>query len=90
MALKRMGFENRLVAHGMRSLASTILNEEGFYGDLVESALSHEDKNQVRRAYNKADYLKGRTEMMQWWSNHIEAASLGNLSMSSWYNKQPA
>lgn len=86
MALKRMGFENRLVAHGMRALASTILNEEGFYGDLVESALAHEDKNQVRRAYNKADYLKSRTEMMQRWSDHIEAASLGNLSLSSWCN----
>ena len=90
MALKRMGFENRLVAHGMRALASTILNEEGFYGDLVESALAHEDKNQVRRAYNKADYLKGRTDMMQWWSNHIEAAASGNVSLSSTYQKQPA
>lgn len=90
MALKRMGFENRLVAHGMRSLASTILNEEGFYGDLVESALAHEDKNQVRRAYNKADYLKGRTEMMQWWSNHIEEAAKGNVSLSTLHRKQPA
>jgi integrase len=81
MALKRMGFENRLVAHGMRSLASTILNEEGFYGDLVESALAHEDKNQVRRAYNKAGYLKGRRDMMQWWSDHIEASGIGNLSL---------
>ncbi|KKO48144.1 integrase [Arsukibacterium sp. MJ3] len=81
MALKRMGFANRLVAHGMRSLASTILNEEGFYGDLVESALAHEDKNQVRRAYNKAGYLKGRRDMMQWWSDHIEASGIGNLSL---------
>jgi integrase len=81
MALKRMGFANRLVAHGMRALASTILNEHGFYGDLVESALAHEDSNQVRRAYNKADYLKGRTEMMQWWSDHIEASGVGNLSL---------
>lgn len=83
MALKRMGFANRLVAHGMRSLASTTLNEAGFYGDLVESALAHEDKNQVRRAYNKAGYLKGRREMMQWWSNHIESSALGNLSLAA-------
>ncbi|MDP2715501.1 integrase domain-containing protein [Rheinheimera sp.] len=83
MALKRMGFANRLVAHGMRSLASTTLNEEGFYGDLVESALAHEDKNQVRRAYNKAGYLKGRRDMMQWWSDHIESSARGSLSLAA-------
>lgn len=83
MALKRIGFANRLVAHGMRSLASTTLNEEGFYGDLVESALAHEDKNQVRRAYNKAGYLKGRRDMMQWWSDHIESSARGSLSLAA-------
>jgi integrase len=90
MALKRMGFANRLVAHGMRSLASTTLNEAGFYGDLVESALAHEDKNQVRRAYNKAGYLKGRREMMQWWSNHIQAAAQGNVSLAVVPEYKPA
>lgn len=90
MALKRMGFANRLVAHGMRSLASTTLNEAGFYGDLVESALAHEDKNQVRRAYNKAGYLKGRREMMQWWSDHIKAAAQGNVSLAVVPEYKPA
>ena len=47
MALKRMGFEGELVAHGLCSIASTTLNP----------ALAHVDKNKVRRAYNRADYL---------------------------------
>ena len=72
MALKRMGYENRLVAHGLRALGSTILNEHGFDYDLVEAALAHIDKNEVRAAYNRADYIKRRTPMMAWWSAHIE------------------
>lgn len=74
VALKRMGFQGRLTAHGMRSLASTTLNEEGFDADLIEAALAHVDKNSVRSAYNRADYLKRRRSMMEWWSEHIERA----------------
>ncbi|NVJ62193.1 MAG: tyrosine-type recombinase/integrase [Gammaproteobacteria bacterium] len=71
MAIKRMGYKGRLVAHGLRSLASTILNEEGFDPDLIESALAHVDKNEVRRAYNRAKYLERRKEMMEWWSDYL-------------------
>ena len=70
-ALKRMGFQNILVAHGLRALGSTILNERGFDPDLIESALAHTDKNEVRRAYNRAQYLARRREMMEWWSEHL-------------------
>ena len=55
MALKRMGFEGRLVSHGMRSMASTILNEHGWDPGLMEVALAHVDKDLVRSAYNRAD-----------------------------------
>lgn len=71
MALKRMGYGRRLVAHGLRALASTTLNEQGFDGDIIESALAHQDPNEVRRAYNRAEYLDRRRELMNWWSNHI-------------------
>jgi len=74
MALKRMGFENQLVAHGLRSIASTILNEKGFDSDLIEAALAHTGKNEVRNAYNRALYLERRKPMMQWWSNYIDMA----------------
>jgi integrase len=82
MALKRMGFENQLVAHGLRSLASTILNEEGFDPDVIEAALAHTGKNEVRNAYNRAIYLERRKPMMQWWSDHIEQAATGNMSLT--------
>ena len=70
-ALRDMGFRGRLVAHGMRALASTTLNEEGFDHDVIESALAHKDENEVRAAYNRAQYLDRRRSMMEWWSKKI-------------------
>ena len=72
MALKRMGFGGRLVAHGLRALASTTLNEHGFEPDVIEAALAHVDRNEVRAAYNRAEYLERRKVMMFWWSDEIE------------------
>jgi hypothetical protein len=71
MALKRMGFQDRLVSHGMRSMASTILNEHGWDPELIEVALAHVDKDEVRSACNRADYIERRRPMMAWWSEHI-------------------
>lgn len=82
MALKRMGFAGRLVSHGLRSLASTTLNEQGFDRDLIEASLAHVDDNQVRSAYNRTDYLERRRPMMSWWSEHIEEAARGSLSVT--------
>ncbi len=76
MALKRMGFKGLLVSHGLRALASTTLNEQPqFAGDVVEAALAHVDKDKVRAAYNRTQYIEPRREMMHWWSGHIEQAS---------------
>ena len=83
MALKRMGFEGRLVSHGMRSMASTILNEHGWDPELIEVALAHVDKDEVRSAYNRADYIERRRPMMKWWSEHIKEAATGNLSIAA-------
>lgn len=52
-ALKRIGYGGKLVAHGLRSIASTALNENNFNPDVIETALAHTDKNEVRRAYNR-------------------------------------
>jgi len=82
MALKRMGFENQLVAHGMRALASTTLNEQGFDPELIEAALAHTGKNQVRNAYNRATYIERRLPLMNWWSEHIQKAATGNMSLT--------
>lgn len=82
MALKRMGYAGLLVSHGLRALASTTLNEQSFDPDIIESALSHVDKNEVRRAYNRAQYLEQRRTLMNWRSAHIEKAAIGNMSMT--------
>lgn len=83
MALKRMGFQDRLVSHGMRSMASTILNEHGWDPELIEVALAHVDKDEVRSAYNRADYIERRRPLMAWWSEHIQKAATGSLSASA-------
>jgi len=81
-ALSRMGYKGRLVAHGLRSIASTTLNEQGFDGDVIEAALAHVDNNEVRRAYNRTDYMERRRKVMDWWSEHIEKCATGNFSLS--------
>ena len=80
MALKRMGYGGKLVAHGLRALASTTLNEEGFPPDIIESALAHSERNTVRKAYNRAEYVERRREMMIWWSEHIDSCFINSVS----------
>lgn len=79
--LRREGYKDRLVAHGLRALASTTLNEQEFNPDVIEAALAHVDKNAVRKAYNRTNYLDKRIELMTWWSNHIEQSAKGSLSV---------
>lgn len=75
-ALKRIGYGGKLVAHGLRSIASTAMNEAGLNPDVIESALAHSDKNEVRRAYNRSTYLKQRIELMDWWGNFVYSPHL--------------
>lgn len=70
-ALKRIGFAGKLVAHGLRSIASTALNEQGCNPDVIEAALAHSDKNEVRRAYNRSIYLEQRKELMDYWGSIV-------------------
>lgn len=72
-ALKRLGYGRKLVAHGLRSIASTAMNEQGFNSDVIEVALSHLERNEVRKAYNRSLYLKQRQELMNWWGNMVSA-----------------
>jgi integrase len=77
-ALARMGFKGRLVSHGMRALASTTLNEQGFDPDVIEAALAHIDKDAIRGAYSRTEYIKRRMPMMQWWSEQIVRSAAGD------------
>lgn len=75
-ALKRIGYGGKLVAHGLRSIASTAMNEAGLNPDVIESALAHSDKNEVRRAYNRSTYLTQRIELMDWWGRFVSSSPL--------------
>lgn len=82
MALKRMGYKGELVSHGLRSIASTALNEEGFNPDVIEAALAHRGKDAVRNAYNRSVYLEQRRVMMDFWGNYVEQAASGQVMAS--------
>ena len=75
-ALYRMGYHSRATGHGFRSTASTILNEHGFRADVIERQLAHSERNNVRAAYNHAQYLPERRAMMQWWADYLDG--IGN------------
>lgn len=72
--IKRLGFDGKTTAHGFRGMASTILNENGWRPDVIERQLAHCERDQVRAAYNHAQYLPERREMMDWWGNYVENA----------------
>lgn len=71
-ALYRMGYHSRATGHGFRSTASTVLNEHGFRSDVIERQLAHGERDKVRAAYNHAQYLAERREMMQWWADFLD------------------
>lgn len=72
-ALEILGYEEKQTGHGFRGLASTILHESGRFRErAIEAQLSHKDKNMVRRAYNHAQYLDERRDLMQWWSDYLD------------------
>jgi integrase len=70
-ALYRMGFHGRTTTHGFRRLFSTEANEHGWNEDWVERQLAHDERDRVRAAYNAAQYLSNRREMMQWWADRL-------------------
>jgi len=72
MALRRMGYKNRMSGHGFRTLGSTILNEKGYRPDVIERQLAHEDEDKVRSAYNRAEYLLERKKMMQEYADILD------------------
>jgi integrase len=76
-ALYRMGYHSRATGHGFRTTASTILNEQGFPADAIERQLAHGEKNKVRAAYNKAEYLPTRRKMMQAWADYLDGIAAG-------------
>ncbi|OHX12523.1 integrase [Chromobacterium sphagni] len=70
-AMGRMGYKGTATPHGFRALASTVLNEEGFDPDIIEKQLAHAERNKVRAAYHRAEYLEERRKMMQWYAEFL-------------------
>ncbi len=77
-ALRRMGYtKDEMTGHGFRSMASTLLNEQGWNRDAIERQLAHAERDNVRAAYNFAEHLPERRKMMQAWADYLEALKAG-------------
>lgn len=77
-ALRRLGYSSdEMTAHGFRSMACTLLNEQGWNRDVIERQLSHMERNKIRAAYNYAEYLPERRKMMQEWADYLEKLQHG-------------
>ncbi|WP_404826700.1 tyrosine-type recombinase/integrase [Ferribacterium limneticum] len=81
-AIARMGFKGQMTGHGFCSVASTILNEQGYRHDVIERQLAHAEKNQVRAAYNRAEYLPERKKMMRDWADYLDKLKAGAAIIS--------
>lgn len=78
-ALRRLGFEKgEMTGHGFRSMASTILHEQGWPPEAIERQLAHAERNKVKAAYNYAEHLPKRREMMQSWADYLDGLRLGS------------
>ena len=64
--------KDEMSVHGFRSIASTLLNELGYNRDWIERQLAHGERNEVRAAYNYAEYLPERRRMMQEWADYLD------------------
>lgn len=73
-----IGYKGRLVGHGTRHTASTLLRENGWTKDHIEAQLAHKEEG-VSGIYNKAQYLEQRTTMMQWYADHLDKLVVGNV-----------
>lgn len=72
-ALRRLGYTGEeMTGHGFRTMASTLLNEQGWHRDAIERQLAHGERNKVRAAYNRAEHLADRRKMMQAWADYLD------------------
>jgi len=78
-ALARMGFKGNATAHGFRSLFSTVANECNWNPDTIERQLAHVERNQVRAAYHRSEYMDDRVKLLQWWADYIDGRRTGKL-----------
>lgn len=77
-ALKRLDFGGEIVSHGFRAMFSTLAYESGrFRGEVIEVLLAHQEKNAIKRAYNRAEYEAEKGELMTWWADFLDGVKHG-------------
>ena len=77
-ALRRMGYtKDEMTGHGFRSMASTLLHEQGWNHQVIERQLAHAERNAVSAAYNFAEHLPERRKMMQAWADYLDGLKAG-------------
>ena len=78
-ALRRMGYtKEEMTGHGFRSMASTLLHEQGWNHQVIERQLAHAERNSVSAAYNFAEHLPERRKMMQAWADYLDGLKAGS------------
>ena len=78
VALRRLGYTgDEMTGHGFRSMASTLLHEQGWPSDVIERQLAHAERNKVKAAYNYAEHLPQRRKMMQQWADYLDTLKQG-------------
>jgi integrase len=82
-ALRRLGYaSDQMTGHGFRSMASTMLNEQGWHRDAIERQLAHAERDGVRAAYNYAEHLPERRKMMQAWADYLDRLASGERKVT--------
>lgn len=77
-ALRRLGYgSDDMTGHGFRSIASTLLNEQGWNRDAIDRQLAHAERDSIRAAYNYAEHIPERKKMMQAWADYLDALCRG-------------
>jgi len=82
-ALRRLGYsKDEMTPHGFRAMASTVLHEKGWKSEVIERQLAHRERNKVKAAYNHAEYLQDRRNMMQYWADLLDDLKAGKPERS--------
>lgn len=78
IALQKLGFKDRMTAHGFRALARTAIREKlNYEPDVIECQLAHKAAGPLGEAYNRAQFIEQRTVMMQKWADYLDTAAEG-------------
>lgn len=72
-ALRAMGYEGMMTAHGFRAAARTILVEHlGYQAEWVEMQMGHAVKTANGRAYDRTTFFEQRRGMLIGWADYLD------------------